>query len=141
MVAAKKESKKSVKKVPAPRKLGTGKRLAGSTVPQLQEKLRARVANIALEPHVLFPVVGIGASAGGLEAFTTLLKSLKSNTGMAFVFIQHLAPDHASLLPEILQRSTKMPVVQATEGMAVEANRVFVIPPNVSMGILRVSCC
>ena len=80
-------------------------------------------------------VVGVGASAGGLEAFTTLLKSLPENTGMAFVLVQHLDPKHASQLSSILARSTRMPVNEVKEGMAVSPNQVYIIPPNTNMGI------
>ncbi len=80
-----------------------------------------------------FPVVGIGASAGGLDSFERLLRTLPANTGMAFVLVQHLDPTHESRLTEILSRSTKMTVAEAREGMRVEANRVYVIPPNMNM--------
>lgn len=90
-----------------------------------------------------FPVVGIAASAGGLEAFTELICHLPTDTGMAFVLIQHLSPDHESLLPEILGRVTAMPVRQVEEQMRVEPNAVYVIPPNAQMtlvdGILRLA--
>jgi two-component system CheB/CheR fusion protein len=76
-----------------------------------------------------FPVVAVGASAGGLEAFTHLLQHLPADTGMAFVLIQHLDPSHASMLPEILPRSTKMPVVEVRDGTRIGADRVYVIPP------------
>ena len=82
-------------------------------------------------------VVAIGASAGGLEAFTQLLHALPSNTGMAFVLIQHLDPTHHSLLSELLAKKANMPVVEAKNGTAVQPNHVYVIPPNVNMGILR----
>ena len=82
-----------------------------------------------------FPVVGIGASAGGLEAFRKLLSHLPADTGMAFVLIQHLAPDHKSLLSEILARETAMPVLEVRDEMAVEPNCVYVIPPNTKMQI------
>ncbi|WP_293155811.1 MULTISPECIES: chemotaxis protein CheB [unclassified Microcoleus] len=85
----------------------------------------------------LFPVVGIGASAGGLEAFMQLLNHLPINTGMAFVMIQHMLPTHESLLSAILGRSTQMQVHEVTDGMAVAPNQVYVIPPNVSMSIDR----
>ncbi|WP_121969911.1 chemotaxis protein CheB [Leptolyngbya sp. BC1307] len=80
-----------------------------------------------------FPVVGIAASAGGLEAFTELLRHLPTDTGMAFVLIQHLSPDHESLLSEILGRVTAMPVQQVTDRMTVEPNEIYVIPPNSQM--------
>mgnify|MGYP003433752349 FL=1 len=90
-----------------------------------------------------FPIVGIAASAGGLEAFTQLLSHLPIDTGMAFVLIQHLSPDRESLLTEILTRATPMLVSQAQNGMVVEPNRVYVIPPNTKMvleeGVLQLS--
>ncbi|MGH7951072.1 MAG: chemotaxis protein CheB, partial [Limisphaerales bacterium] len=82
-----------------------------------------------------FPIVGIGASAGGLEAFTQLLSQLPENTGMAFVLVQHLDPDHPSQLTNLLAKATTMPVREVTDGMAIEPDHVFVIPPNVNMGI------
>lgn len=84
-----------------------------------------------------FPVVGIGASAGGLEAFTHLLKHLPNDTGMAFVLVQHLDPTHASALTEILSRATAMVVTEVKDGMRVEPNHVYVIPPNTNMAILH----
>jgi two-component system CheB/CheR fusion protein len=83
-----------------------------------------------------FPIVGIAASAGGLEAFRELIGHLPTNTGMAFVLIQHLSPDHESLLSEILGRVTKMPVREAQEGMTVEPNQVYIIPPNTQMTLV-----
>ncbi|MBE9031045.1 hypothetical protein IQ266_15025 [filamentous cyanobacterium LEGE 11480] len=77
-----------------------------------------------------FPLVGIGASAGGLEAFSQLLRSLPNDTGMAFIFVQHLEPDHKSLLSEILARTTSMPIVEVEDGMLIVPNYVYVIPPN-----------
>jgi len=82
-----------------------------------------------------FPVVGIGASAGGLEAFSQLLRALPSDPGLAFVVVQHLAPHHESALPSLLSGQTSLAVIQAEEGMAVERDHVYVIPPNVQMGI------
>ena len=78
----------------------------------------------------VFPVVGIGASAGGLEAFTLLLKALPPDTGMAFVLVQHMDPKHESLLYQLLSKATKMPVAQVADRMRLERNRVYVIPPN-----------
>jgi two-component system CheB/CheR fusion protein len=85
--------------------------------------------------HEYFPVAGVGASAGGLEAFTQLLQALPANAGMAFVFVQHLDPKHKSMLAEILGRATKMAVVEATHGIRVKPNHVFIIPPNADLGI------
>ncbi len=84
-----------------------------------------------------FPVVGVGASAGGLEAFTDLLHALPASTGLAFVFIQHLDPNHESQLAEILSRATTMPVVQAEHGQRAQSDHVYVIPPNAEMTILN----
>ncbi len=80
-----------------------------------------------------FPIVGIGASAGGLEAFTQLLENLPTDTGMAFVLIQHLDPTRHSLLTELLNRKTSLPVTEVRDGMVVEPNQVYVIPPNTMM--------
>ncbi|MEA5487561.1 MULTISPECIES: chemotaxis protein CheB [Pseudanabaena] len=80
-----------------------------------------------------FAIAAIGASAGGLQAFTQLLRNLPDDIGMGFVLIQHLAPDHDSRLSEILQKTTRMPVNQAQEGMRIVPNNVYVIPPNTLM--------
>ena len=82
-----------------------------------------------------FPIVGVGASAGGLEAFRSLLQKLPANTGMAFVLVQHLDPEHESLLTRLLSHATRMPVTEVTEGVAVEPDHVYVIPPNKALGI------
>lgn len=76
------------------------------------------------------PVVGLGASAGGLEALEQFFRAMPANSGAAFVVVQHLDPSHASLLSEILQRSTTMPVVEAQDGAVLAQNQVYVIPPN-----------
>lgn len=80
-----------------------------------------------------FPIVGIGASAGGLEAFKELLGAVPENTGAAFVFVQHLDPQHESQLVEILARVTTMAVQTVHDGVAVRPNQVYVLPPNTSM--------
>ena len=77
-----------------------------------------------------FPIVGIGASAGGLEAFTGLLQHLPPDTGMGFVLVQHLAHGRESALTRILSRTTSMPVYEAVDNLSVEANHIYVIPPN-----------
>ena len=84
-----------------------------------------------------FPIIGVGASAGGLEAFTKLLEHLPPDTGMAFVLVQHLDPTHASILSSLLAKKTEMPVNEVTDGMPVEPNRIYVIPPNTNMAILN----
>jgi two-component system CheB/CheR fusion protein len=82
----------------------------------------------------MFPVVGVGASAGGLEAFTRLLKSLASPPGVALLLVQHLDPTRDSMLAEILTRETELPVILAVEGQQIEVNRIYVIPPDTRMG-------
>lgn len=87
-------------------------------------------------PGVPLPlIVGIGASAGGLEAFRTFFTHMPADTGMAFVLVQHLAPDHKSMLVDLLSASTKMPVIEAANGLEIQANRVFVIPPNATLTV------
>lgn len=80
-----------------------------------------------------FPIVGIGASAGGLEAFTEILRFLPVDTGMAYVLVQHLTRAHPSLLATLLARATSMEVREARDGQVVEADHVYVIPPNTDM--------
>jgi two-component system, chemotaxis family, CheB/CheR fusion protein len=91
----------------------------------------------------LFPIVGIGASAGGLEAFSDLLRHLPEKTGMAFVLVQHLDPTHGSVLPEILARKTTIPVEEVSDGVHVLPDHIYVIPANSNMlledGVLRLS--
>ena len=84
-----------------------------------------------------FPIVGLGASAGGLEAFEQFFRKVPRHCGMAFVLVPHLDPSHVSVLTEILQRSTAMPVVEAQDQMAVAPNGVYVIPPNRDMAIFH----
>jgi two-component system, chemotaxis family, CheB/CheR fusion protein len=84
-----------------------------------------------------FPIVGIGASAGGLESLEQFFGAMPKDSGMAFVVIQHLAPDHVGIMPELLQRITPMRVSQATDGVKLKPNCVYVIPPNKSMSLLK----
>ena len=90
-----------------------------------------------------FLTVGIGASAGGLEAFQTFFRHMNEDSGMAFVLISHLAPDHDSLLSELLAKETQMSVLQVQEEVQLQPNQVYVIPPNATLtvddGILRLS--
>jgi two-component system CheB/CheR fusion protein len=84
-----------------------------------------------------FPIVGIGASAGGLEALDQFISNVPKDSGMAFVVIQHLDPTHKGMLPELLQRITTMQVLQVKDRMTVKPDCVYVIPPNKSMSILK----
>ena len=77
-----------------------------------------------------FPIVAIGASAGGLEAFTHFMSALPADTGMAFILVQHLDPTHESMMVELLAEHTSMSVSAAVEGRTVEPNHVYVIPPG-----------
>ena len=99
-------------------------------------------APIAVQPETPapdFPIVGIGASAGGLAAFEAFFSGLPaaSDPGMAFVLVQHLAPDHASILRDLVQRSTRMQVQEVQDGMVVKINCVYIIPPNRDMAFLH----
>jgi two-component system CheB/CheR fusion protein len=77
-----------------------------------------------------FPIVGIGASAGGLDAVRSFLKALPAKSGMAFVFVQHLSPEHESILPEILQKVSPIPVQQITDNVHLEQDHLYIIPEN-----------
>ena len=105
------------------------------------ERVNGEVAPAS--PGVIAPsrVVGIGASAGGLEAFSELLRHLPKNTGMSFVFVQHLEAKQTSRLTEILSRITEMPVEVATDGQRMQRDRVYVMPPGLDLtlsdGILK----
>jgi two-component system CheB/CheR fusion protein len=92
--------------------------------------------NLWQEPP-LFPIVGIGASAGGLEALEQFLRHLPEKCGMAFVIVQHLDPTHKGVLPELLQRVTLMEVFQVKDRARVKPDSVYVIPPNKDMSILH----
>ena len=84
-----------------------------------------------------FPIVGIGASAGGLEALEQFLQHMPQGSGMAFVIIQHLDPTHKGVMPELLQRSTSMEVIQVKDRTRVKSDHVYVIPPNKDISILH----
>src|SRR5271155_3286706 len=80
-------------------------------------------------------IVAIGDSAGGIEALSDLLTALSPDTGMAFVLVQHLDPRHHSILTELLTRKTAMTVTEVSDGLPVEPNHLYVIPPNTTMSI------
>ena len=81
------------------------------------------------QPNTPPRIVGIGASAGGLEALNQFLAQTPANTGMAWIVVQHLDPTKKALLPELLQRVTTMPVQEAVHGMVIKADHLYVIPP------------
>jgi two-component system, chemotaxis family, CheB/CheR fusion protein len=84
-----------------------------------------------------FPIIGIGASAGGLQALEAFLDNMPSEAGMAFVLVQHLDPNHESILADLLQRHTAMRVFQVSDGMQVQPNSVYVVPPNRNMALFH----
>jgi two-component system CheB/CheR fusion protein len=88
-------------------------------------------------PHNSFYVVGIGASAGGLEALERFFRSMSESSGMAFIIVSHLDPKHISIMPELIQKSTKMKLFQAEDGMVVKPNHVYVTPPNRDLALLH----
>ena len=87
--------------------------------------------------HDQFPIVGIGASAGGLEALEQFFGNVPNDSGMGFVVIQHLDPNHTGMLPELLQRATTLKVFQVSDSLKVKPNCIYVIPPNKSMSMLN----
>ena len=111
----------------APRKSARWRKSASTVVDKRDEERPAGI--------VPFPVVGIGASAGGLEALKQLLEPLPVDTGMAFVLVPHLDPTHDSILTELLSRGTRMPVSEVRDGMAIAPDHIYVIPRNTNMAI------
>ncbi len=101
--------------------------------------LAVQTSNPLENSEVTFPIVGIGASAGGLAAFEAFFSGMPADTetGMAFVLVQHLAPDHKSILTDLIQRSTRMQVFEVEDGMIVKPNCVYIIPPNRDMAFLN----
>lgn len=122
-------SKASVKKkTPATtRKKRAPTRVAGDSAPPAANPMR----------NSLFPIVGIGASAGGLEAFEQFFTHLPPDTGMAFVLVQHLDPTHKSILTDLIRRYTRMQVFEVEDGMKVQPDFAYIIPPNRDMAILH----
>src|SRR4030042_5298730 len=84
-----------------------------------------------------FCMVGMGASAGGLEAFEAVFRNMPENPGMAFVLVPHLDPTHISILPQLVQKCTKMQGLQVGDGLKVLPNTVYIVPPNKDLGILH----
>jgi two-component system CheB/CheR fusion protein len=91
----------------------------------------------ASRDRAAFHIVGVGASAGGLEAFGQFFSHLPPDTGLAFVLVPHLEPTHKGMMPELLGRHSKMKVMEVEDGMEVQPNRVYVIPPNADLAILH----
>ena len=102
-------------------------------------KNAAKVQETYEKPSAGFPIVGIGASAGGLAAFEAFFSGMPTDTdpGVAFVLVQHLAPDHKSILADLIRRYTRMQVFEVEDGMAVQPNCAYIIPPNRDMALLN----
>src|SRR6056297_651213 len=88
-------------------------------------------------PSLDFPVIGIGASAGGLEALQEFFKNMPEDSGAGFVVVQHLSPDYKSLMDELLSRVTNMYIYRVEDGMAVHKNCIYLIPPGQNMTIFK----
>jgi two-component system CheB/CheR fusion protein len=103
------------------------------------EQKTARPKKEAIPEETTFPIVGIGASAGGLAAFEAFFSGMPADKdpGMAFVLVQHLAPDHKSILADLVKRYTKMQVSEVEDGMVVRPNCTYIIPPNRDMALLN----
>ena len=114
-----------------------------STEKAKSKKGKSEIDTPLIKSANLFPVVGIGASAGGLDAFKKLLKAIPEDSGMAYVLVQHLDPSHESLLQELLQKVTNIPVMEITDDIKVEPNHIYIIPSNKMMvatdGVLQLS--
>ena len=124
----------------------SGRKSFGKVKPTLSQNTRAKLSEKVAggtARQTAFPVVGVGASAGGLAAVTDLLKHLPPGIGAAFVIIQHLDPKHGSLATDILSRVSPIPVNEVEDGMRIRPSHVYVIPPNRNMhlqrGVLRLT--
>ncbi len=113
-----------------------GKKKKEPTTAKIPAKIKSKI-NFKDQPPSdrSFPIVGIGASAGGLEAFEQFFKHMPGKSGMAFILNPHLDPDHTSMLPDLLRRFTPMIVLEAGDGMRVEPDHVYILPPNKDMAI------
>jgi len=128
-----KKGSRKIRDKAAPNKADTGDNVKAGDMASAGNGKRA------VQPHVRtkFPVVGIGASAGGLEALEEFLSGVPQQTGMAFVIVQHLDPTHKGIMPELLQRTTQIRVTQAKDFMKVDPDNIYIIPPNKDMSILH----
>jgi two-component system CheB/CheR fusion protein len=118
-----------------PRRVKTAHKKASTETIPLNPAVKSEQVPSPRKALSTFPIVGIGASAGGLEAFESFFKAMPDNSGMAFVLVAHLDPTHVSLLPELLQKATKMPVCHIQDGILLMPNSVYVIPPNKELQI------
>jgi len=117
-------------------KHGPRRKAAGPVQTSTNAKPAFEIESERADPPPDFSIVGVGASAGGFEAFSQMLEALPAESRMALVFVQHLAPKHTSSLPALLTPHSKLPVSAAVEGVRIEVNRVYVVPPNVQMELV-----
>ena len=122
---------KSLQKTTARHRSGSAKKPGNAPRPVAQQNPLRKNDNKS------FTIVGIGASAGGLEAFEQFFRHMPADSGMAFILVSHLDPTHKSILGDLLKRYTNMEIFQAEDGMVVEPNCVYLIPPNKDMSILH----
>jgi len=129
-MTARKKAKAKASEATRDTKTIEAQEIAGKAA-EVQEMVESTVAG--------FPIVGIGASAGGLAAFEAFFSGMPADTnpGMAFVLVQHLAPDHKSILTDLIRRYTRMQVFEVEDGMAVKPNCAYIIPPNRDMAFLN----
>ncbi len=116
-----------VKASPSPKKPRAAKRASPASAPRPEAGAKSS----------MFPIVGIGASAGGLEALEQFFGHMPRDGGLAFVVVQHLDPTHKGIMVELLQRATQLPVQQIADRTRVEPDHVYVIPPNRDLSILH----
>lgn len=112
-------------------------KISSTRQPSAKPKVPRRKNLPSAEKNHIFPIVGIGASAGGLKAFEQFFANMPADSGVAFVLVPHLDPTHVSMLPDLLKKYAKMPVIQCEDGMKVRPNRVHVISPNTEMAIMH----
>jgi len=136
-ITMRKEKKGKAHAVGAP---GEAKPMAAQEIAaNAVEPQPAAASTTAASPPASFPIVGIGASAGGLAAFEAFFSGMPAaaDPGMAFVLVQHLDPNHKSILTDLIRRYTRMQVFEVEDGMAVQPNCAYIIPPNRDMALLK----
>ena len=119
-------------------KKASGSKKSKSTAKKAPAKIKkAKMLRSASDKTEGFNVVGMGASAGGLEAFKTFFENMPADSGMSFVLVPHLDPSHVSIMPELIQKLTKLEVREAKDGTRVKPNTVYIVPPNRNLAILH----
>jgi two-component system, chemotaxis family, CheB/CheR fusion protein len=133
------------KKASRPERRGGAKRRRPATKAAARKEPRKQSPPAPPRPRTMadlrFPVVGVGASAGGLEAMEDLLRNIPPDSGMAFVIVTHLHPGHTSILPELLGKCAKIPVVTAADGLELRPDHIYVGPPGVLVGLQKGRLC